>query len=287
MQAYFSLIKFSHSIFALPFALIGFFIAIHQNNSSQLQLDKLIYIIVCMITARNAAMAFNRWADRFIDNKNNRTRYREIPSGIISPGSALIFICVNSILFILSAWFINKLCFYLSPIALFVILGYSYTKRFSWLSHVFLGLGLSLAPVGAYLAVSSSFGLLPLMYGIAVVSWVAGFDVLYALQDIEFDQNEKLHSIPSRFGIRKSLWISICFHMICSIAILFCSYLLNLEFGLSYIMGAGTLCFLLLLIYQHLIISENKLDRINLAFFTTNGIASLILSFCTILDFYI
>ena len=261
-QSYLSLVKFSHSIFALPFALIGFFIAIHHSSTPQLQLDKLLFILICMITARNAAMAFNRWADRLIDSKNIRTQNREIPSGIISAKSAFIFIIINSLIFILSAWFINTLCFYLSPIALFVILGYSYTKRFSWLCHVFLGLGLSLAPVGAYLAITSSFDLLPLMYGIAVVSWVAGFDVLYALQDIEFDQKEHLHSIPSRFGIKKSLWISICFHIICAVSILVCASILHNEFGLSYLMGFGTLCFLALLYYQHSIISENHLERI-------------------------
>ncbi|NOT35998.1 MAG: UbiA family prenyltransferase [Saprospiraceae bacterium] len=287
MQSYLSLVKFSHSIFALPFALIGFVVALHHSSAPSLQWDKLVFIIICMITARNAAMAFNRWVDRFIDSKNQRTKNREIPSGIISPKAVLAFIVINSIAFIISAWFINLLCFYLAPIALFIVLGYSYTKRFSWWCHVFLGLGLSLAPVGAYLAVTSSFDLLPLMYGIAVVSWVAGFDVLYALQDIEFDQKEKLYSIPSRFGIQKSLWISIWFHIICAAAILTCSYLLHNEFGLNYFMGAGTISFLILLFYQHYIISENNLNRINLAFFTTNGIASIILAGFTILDFYI
>lgn len=285
-QSYLSLVKFSHSIFALPFALLGFVAAIHHPSTPQLHYDKLIFILVCMITARNAAMAFNRWADRFIDKKNIRTSGREIPSGIISPQSALVFILINCIAFILSSWYINKVCFYLAPVALFVILGYSYTKRFSWLCHVFLGLGLSLAPVGAYLAITSSFDLLPIMYGIAVVSWVAGFDVLYALQDIDFDKKEKLHSIPSRFGIRKSLWISICFHIICACAILSCAYLLHNEYGLNYFMGLGTLFFLILLCYQHFIISEDTLDRINLAFFTTNGIASILLAVFTILDYY-
>ncbi len=286
LSNYLSLVKFSHSVFALPFAMIGFFVALHTKSYHQIELPTLIFVLLCMITARNAAMAFNRWADRYIDLKNKRTSIREIPAGIISPQSALIFVILNSLIFVISAYKINTMCFYLSPVALFIILGYSYTKRFSWLCHVFLGLALSLAPIGAYMAVTSSFGLLPLLYGIAVVSWVAGFDVLYALQDIEFDQKEKLQSIPSRFGITKSLWISVCFHIICAIAILSCGYLLHQEFGLNYWMGLGTLAFLILLIYQHIIISNNHLEKINLAFFTLNGIGSIVLATFTILDFY-
>ena len=286
IESYLSLVKFSHSVFAMPFALIGFFVASRTDQFHPLNLEILLLIVLCMITARNAAMAFNRWADRDYDSRNRRTAQREIPSGIVTPRSALIFVGLNSVAFIIFAWFINKPCFYLSPVALIIVLGYSYTKRFSWLCHVFLGLALSLAPVGAYLAVTSSFNLIPLLYGISVVSWVAGFDVLYALQDIEFDRSEKLKSIPSRFGIQKSLWISECFHLICAAAIVTCGLLLHLEFGLSYWMGTGTLMFLILLVYQHRIISGNHLERINLAFFTTNGIASIVIAFFTILDFY-
>ncbi len=286
IQSYLSLVKFSHSIFALPFAMIGFFVAIHSDQFHPLNYEKLLLILLCMITARNAAMAFNRWADRSIDSRNKRTAQREIPSGLITSNAALGFIIMNCLIFVGSSFFINKLCFYLSPIALFVILGYSYTKRFSWLCHVFLGLSLSLAPIGAYLAVNAKFNLLPFLYGMAVVSWVAGFDVLYALQDIEFDKKESLQSIPSRFGIKKALWISSWFHVFCAISILYAGFLLHQQFGLNYWMGLGTFGFIGLLIYQHQIISEDKLERINLAFFTLNGFASIILAVGTILDFY-
>lgn len=223
MKSYFSLVKFSHTVFALPFALIGFFVAVNNHELQPVQYKILALILVCMVTARNAAMAFNRWADRFIDQKNERTALREIPSGAVSSRSAIIFIMINVVLFILSAFFINPLCFYLSPVALFIVFGYSYTKRFSWLCHVFLGLGLSLAPIGAYIAVTSHIALLPLLYGFAVITWVAGFDVLYALQDIEFDRKEKLYSIPSRFGLKKALAISSVLHFVCALCILSCS----------------------------------------------------------------
>ncbi|MBK7880107.1 MAG: UbiA family prenyltransferase [Saprospiraceae bacterium] len=286
MKSYFSLVKFSHTVFALPFALIGFFVAVNNHELQPVQYKILALILVCMVTARNAAMAFNRWADRFIDQKNERTALREIPSGAVSSRSAIIFIMINVVLFILSAFFINPLCFYLSPVALFIVFGYSYTKRFSWLCHVFLGLGLSLAPIGAYIAVTSHIALLPLLYGFAVITWVAGFDVLYALQDIEFDRKEKLYSIPSRFGLKKALAISSVLHFVCALCILSCSFILYRDYGLEYWMMTGAAGFIFLLIYQHAIISNNRLDRINLAFFTTNGIASIFLATFTILDFY-
>lgn len=286
MKSYFSLVKFSHTVFALPFALIGFFVAVNNHELQPVQCKILALILICMVTARNAAMAFNRWADRFIDQKNERTALREIPSGMISSKSAIVFILINVVLFILSAFFINPLCFYLSPVALFIVFGYSYTKRFSWLCHVFLGLGLSLAPIGAYIAVTSHIALLPLLYGFAVITWVAGFDVLYALQDIEFDRKEKLYSIPSRFGLKKALAISSVLHLVCAFCILVCSYILHRDYGLEYWMMTGAAGFIFLLIYQHVIISNNRLDRINLAFFTTNGIASIFLATFTILDFY-
>lgn len=286
INSFLSLVKFSHTVFAMPFALLGFFIAIHHESVEGFLFRELLLIIFCMVTARNAAMAFNRWADRFIDSRNLRTASREIPSGVISPRSALIFIVINCILFITGAWLLNSMCFYLSPVALFVVLSYSYTKRFSWLCHVVLGLGLALAPVGAYVAITGHFDWLPVLYGVAVICWVAGFDVLYALQDIEFDRHEKLYSIPSRFGLDKAMSISIFMHFISAMCILACSLLLYRDYGLSYWMFIGTAGFILLLMYQHWIIRGNRLDRINLAFFTTNGIASIVLASFTIIDFY-
>lgn len=286
IASYLSLIKFSHTIFALPFAAIGFIIGIQVIGDQIMNWKLLGLVLVCMITARNAAMAFNRWADKDFDKLNPRTQIREIPSGIISAKHALIFVILNVLLFVMAAYFINFLCFMLSPIAIVIILGYSYTKRFSWLCHVFLGLGLSLAPIGAYLAVTGEFHVLPLLYSVAVISWVAGFDIIYALQDIQFDRDHKLRSIPARFGMSKALWVSTCLHIICGICILSGAWMLHRDFGLSYFMFAGSICFILLLIIQHIIIGKGDLTKVNLSFFTTNGIASILLAAGTILDFY-
>ena len=168
-----------------------------------------------MVFARSAAMAFNRYIDRVIDQKNPRTAIREIPSGIIQPKSALLFVFANCVLFITTTFFINKLCFYLSPIALLVILGYSYTKRFTALCHVVLGFGLALAPIGAYLTLSGKFDLLPLLFSFVVLLWVSGFDIIYALQDTDFDKDNALYSIPSFFGKQRALQISTFLHIIC------------------------------------------------------------------------
>lgn len=286
ISQYLSLVKFSHTIFAMPFAMLGFFIASWRFGLGAVNWSLLLWVVLCMVTARNAAMAFNRWADRTIDIKNPRTRTREIPSGLISSQSALWFIIINSLLFVFFAYQINAVCFALSPVALAIVLGYSYTKRFSWLCHLFLGLGLSLAPLGAYLAVAKVFDLLPLLYAFAVITWVAGFDIIYALQDIEFDRGQELRSIPARFGMDKALWISTCLHVVTAVCIVSCAILLHTEFGMSFLMILGSMLFLVLLFYQHWILKDHNLDRINLAFFTTNGIASVVLACFTILDFY-
>ena len=194
MKNYLSLVKFSHTIFALPFALIGFFIAIGVHGYD-FKWTTFIYVILCMVFARSAAMAFNRYVDRKIDKANERTaNVREIPNGTIKPTSALVFVIINCVLFIATTYFINPLCFYLSPIALLVVLGYSYTKRFTALCHLVLGIGLGLAPIGAYLAVTGAFDWLPLYFSFAVLFWVSGFDIIYALQDESFDKQQQLHS---------------------------------------------------------------------------------------------
>ena len=181
MKNYLSLVKFSHTIFALPFALIGFFIAIGLHGHD-FKWTTFVYVILCMVFARSAAMAFNRYVDRKIDKANERTaNVREIPNGTIKPTSALVFVIINCVLFIATTYFINPLCFYLSPIALLVVLGYSYTKRFTALCHLVLGIGLGLAPIGAYLAVTGVFDWLPLYFSFAVLFWVSGFDIIYAL----------------------------------------------------------------------------------------------------------
>lgn len=286
IQSYFSLVKFSHTIFALPFAAIGFVIGLHALPSEHFDAMLIVWVLLCMVTARNAAMAFNRWADKDIDALNPRTKLREIPAGVIHARHALIFVATNAILFVLSASQINPLCFALSPLALAIVLGYSYTKRFSWLCHLILGLGLSLAPLGAYLAVKGSFDGLPLLYSVAVLTWVAGFDIIYALQDIQFDQDQQLHSIPARFGLKGAHLISLALHGVCAVCILYATYLLHVRYGLSGGIYIGCLLFMVMLIMQQIIVFKGDLSKINLAFFTANGFASLALAIGTLIDFY-
>ncbi|MBK6667528.1 MAG: UbiA family prenyltransferase [Saprospiraceae bacterium] len=287
MKNYLSLIKFSHTIFAMPFALMGFTLG-YLTLSPPDYIKLLILVILCMVFARSAAMAFNRWLDRDIDAKNPRTVIREIPAGTISSKAALGFVVANVALFIATTFFINPLCFALSPVALIVILGYSYTKRFTPLCHLVLGLGLALAPVGAYIAVTGIFNVLPILLGVAVLFWVAGFDIIYALQDQDFDKANQLNSIPVMFGTNGALRISQIFHLISAISVIMVTYLLFQSFPqVSWLTLLGLTTFLGLLIYQHLLVSPNDLSKVNLAFFTTNGIASLIFGSLVMLDLYL
>ncbi|MEO6759193.1 MAG: UbiA-like polyprenyltransferase [Saprospiraceae bacterium] len=284
IKNYFSLVKFSHTLFAMPFALTGFFLATtHQPEG--LNLLKLALVVLCMVFARSAAMAFNRYLDRDIDAANPRTQVREIPAGIISPRAALGFVIVNCLAFIAATFFINRLCFFLSPVALAVVLGYSYTKRFTWLCHVVLGLGLGLAPVGAYLAVTGEFHLVPVVYGLAVMLWTAGFDVIYALQDVEFDQSKRLYSLPASFGAEQALRISSWMHLgTAALMVYACSRVSAQWPTTGWLLWLATGIFLCLLVYQHRLVKANDLSRVNLAFFTTNGIASLLFGTLVIFD---
>lgn len=283
MKNYLSLIKFSHTIFALPFALIGFFLATIQL-ASPIEWVKFIYVVLCMVFARSAAMAFNRYIDRDIDKANARTaEVREIPNGTITPKNALIFVVINCLLFIATTYFINPLCFYLSPVALLVVLGYSLTKRFTALCHVVLGVGLSLAPIGAYLAVTGEFDWLPLFFSFAVLFWVSGFDIIYALQDEEFDKQQKLHSIPVMLGKKNALFLSSILHIFTASFILFAG--LYASFNYFYWIGSGI--FIALLIYQHTLVKPTNLSKVNLAFFTTNGIASVVFCLFVLMDLFL
>lgn len=296
MKNYFSLVKFSHTIFAMPFAMIGFFLGItygaHNNGSGQpgdlhsLEatpahfVSLLILVVLCMVFARSAAMAFNRWLDKNFDALNPRTAIREIPAGIISANKALWFVIFNCFAFIVCAAFINSLCFYLSFIALAVILGYSFTKRFTPLCHLILGLGLSLAPIGAYLAVTAQFALLPILFSLAVVFWVSGFDIIYALQDVDFDLSQRLHSIPAWLGKEKALHVSELLHLVSIICVVYAG--VYGGFHVSYWLGVTV--FTGMLLYQHSLVKPNDLRKVNLAFMTANGIASVVFSFFVITD---
>jgi len=281
MKKYLSLIKFSHTIFAIPFALIGFFLAAKSYDFEWITLS---YVVLCMVFARSAAMAFNRYIDRDIDKANPRTgNVREIPSGRITPNQALIFVIINSLLFILTTYLINPICFTLSPIALIIILGYSYTKRFTALCHLILGLGLALAPIGSYLAVSGKFAVIPILFSVVVLFWVSGFDIIYSLQDEEFDKTQKLHSIPVLLGKKNALDLAKLLHFL-TFATLSIAGSLG-DFGLYYWLGFWI--FSALLIYQHTLVRHNDLSKVNLAFFTANGIASVILGTCVTFDLYL
>lgn len=279
---YSRLVKFEHTLFALPFALIGFFFALDQANST-FNLRLLILVLLCMVFARNAAMGFNRFLDREFDILNPRTAIREIPAGILKPKSVLFFVLINSILFIITTWFINSLCFYLSPVALFVILFYSYTKRFTALCHFVLSLGLAIAPMGAYLAVAGKFNWLPLLLSLVVFFWVSGFDIIYALQDEEFDKNQKLKSVPAYLGKKRALNLSKFIHFFSAVCVLAIAILIDSN----WLHWIGALIFIGLLIYQHTLVKPNNLQKVNLAFFTTNGIASVVYGICLITSLYI
>lgn len=282
MKKYFSLVLFAHTLFALPFALIGFFLAV-TTTTNPFSWIKLVLMILCMVFARNSAMAFNRYLDRYIDAKNPRTLLRDIPSGKISANGALLFTIINSLLFILTTACINHLCFYLSPVALAVVLGYSYTKRFTALCHLVLGLGLSLAPIGAYLVIAGTFAWLPIFFSLAVLCWVSGFDIIYALQDEAFDKEHELKSIPAWLGAKNALRLSSYLH---SLAALFIALpLFFTPLGGSY--KCGVFFFIALLIYQHYLVKPDDLSRVNRAFFTTNGVASAVFALFFFLDIYL
>lgn len=279
MKKYLSLVTFSHTIFAMPFAFIGFFLAVTTTNHT-FKWQQLVLMVLCMVFARNSAMAFNRYLDRNIDAKNPRTKQRDIPAGRISPQAGLIFTIINCLLFIGATWFINPLCFYLSPVALLVVLGYSATKRFTALCHLVLGLGLSLAPIGAYLVVTGEFQLLPLFFSLSVLCWVSGFDIIYALQDEDFDRSENLHSIPSWLGKVNALRLSTFLHVLSAAFIVMPVFFTTV--GVLYYIGIVFFC--AMLIYQHLLVKPNDLSRVNFAFMTTNGIASVVFASLFLLD---
>jgi len=305
IKNYLSLIKFSHTIFALPFALIGFFLGIFKVVFGDIPsvgrpagikeedsfegiftthyLILFLLVLGCMVTARSAAMAFNRWLDRKYDEKNPRTAIREIPKGIITPQNALLFTIVNAAAFIILTYFINTICFLLSPVALLVILGYSYTKRFTPLCHLVLGVGLSLAPIGAYLAITGKFDLLPLLFSFAVIFWVSGFDIIYALQDEEFDKENRLYSIPAWIGKKKALRFSELLHLFSALCVITAGWYGG--FGLWY--WFGVLIFTGMLFYQHSVVKPDDLRRVNLAFMTANGIASVVFAIFVITDLFL
>ena len=283
IKNYLSLVKFAHTIFAMPFALIGFFYGLKIINYD---LNRpwllLILVVLCMVFARSAAMAFNRWLDAEYDAKNPRTLIREIPGGIISKRNAMVFVISNCLAFIIITYFINVMCLILAPVALFVILFYSYTKRFTSLCHLVLGLGLSLSPIGAYMAVTGQFALVPVLCSLAVLFWVSGFDIIYALQDEEFDKEHNLHSIPSWLGTKRALRVSEWLHFLSAASVIMAGTIGNF----SWLYWAGVLAFVFFLIYQHTLVKPKDLSKVNRAFFSSNGIASVVFCVFVLLDIF-
>ena len=276
LGVYLEMIKVAHTVFALPFALMGAFLAAGGMPSGK----TLFYIVLAMIGGRSAAMGFNRVVDAEIDARNPRTRDRAIPARKVSKTMAGVFIFLSVLLLTLSAAKLNPLCLKLSPVLLLLLFSYSYTKRYTWASHVILGVCLGAAPLAAWIAVTGSFDPRILAVSFAVLFWVAGFDVLYALQDIEFDREEGLHSIPRFLGVGKSLWVARGFHFVMAGLLLLGYHVFRL--GWWYLAGWG-LC-AAVLVYEHAILKKDDLSRLNVAFFNMNGVISIALCLFTYID---
>ena len=285
ISKYSSLVKFPHTVFALPFALIALTYALctAPDRTPDRWWLTAVEVVLCMVFARNTAMGFNRWADRHIDAANPRTADRDIPAGRISPRAAMIFVVVNAALFVVTASAINLLTALLSPVALAVVMAYSYCKRFTPLAHLVLGLSLGIAPAGAYIAATGHLTLAPCVLSLLVITWCAGFDIIYALQDADFDRSRGLHSVPARFSPRTALGISIALHAV-SVAALFwfasmCPQLWPLWVGCG--------IFTAMLVLQHLLVTPARQRNIGIAFGTLNGIASISLAVFVIFDLII
>lgn len=274
---YLRMIKFPHSVFALPFAFTGAIMAAGGIPP----LEKIFWITLAMVGARSGAMGLNRIIDREIDRANPRTRNRELPMGIIMVSEAVLFTIISFVILILSAYMLNPLCLKLSPIAIAVLFLYSYTKRFTWATHFVLGLSLSAAPMGAWIAVRGTFDAEILPITVAVIFWLAGFDTLYALQDIEFDKSYGLSSIPKRFGIKKALFFARTFHLVSFLLLL----LSGLLFKLGIVYWLGMMIVAGMLIYEHSLVREDDLSKLDIAFFNMNGYISLSVFVFTFLDY--
>ena len=276
ISKYGRLVKFSHTIFAMPFALLSFTYAV-KTMPEGVALNMwvlLVQVVLCMVFARNVAMGFNRWADRDIDAKNPRTAQREIPAGEISPRAAITFVAINAVAFVLTTLTINSLTAWLSPVALAVVMFYSYCKRFTSLAHLVLGLALAIAPVGAYIAVRGEFALAPCILALVVMTWCGGFDIIYALQDCAFDREQGLHSIPARFSARTSLMISIALHVVSVAALVWFMMLVRANV----LMWCGAAIFASILTLEHILVTPTRQRNIGIAFGTLNGLASMLLA---------
>ncbi|HWJ03396.1 MAG TPA: UbiA-like polyprenyltransferase [Verrucomicrobiae bacterium] len=282
-KVFLEMIKFEHTIFALPFAYMGALFAAFFATGTWPRVSQIIWITLAMVGARTAAMALNRLIDWKIDAKNPRTVTRALPSGLLGAGEVIFYILASFVLLAVSSYQLNLLCLELMPIAVFFLTLYSYTKRFTWLCHMVLGIAIGLAPLGAWIGITGAFNLPGVLLGLAVLTWIAGFDVIYACQDAEFDKSHGLHSIPARFGVAKALQISAMLHVITSI--LFVSIGVVLNLGLFYFVGVAIA--LALLFKQHRMVSPQDMSRLAFAFFNMNGYLSVLLFIFGLLDLFI
>jgi 4-hydroxybenzoate polyprenyltransferase len=279
LAPWFSLVKFGHSVFALPFALASAWLAAGGRPEWRV----LALVVLCAVAARTMAMAFNRWLDRDVDAENPRTRGRELPSGVLTPGAVLALVVLSALVFLAGAWALNPLCLALAPLVLLVLLGYSAMKRVSAAAHLVLGLALALAPLGAWVAVRGNLeGDLapPLLLALAVLTWVAGFDLIYACQDEAFDRARGLHSIPARLGVARALRLSSALHVVTMLTLLLFARAAGLGWVFGLVLGVVTV----LLVWQHRLVSPRDLSRVDVAFFTLNGWVSIGLFLGTALD---
>jgi 4-hydroxybenzoate polyprenyltransferase len=279
LKQYGELVMFSHTLFSLPFALMAMFVAADGFPSLRL----FLWIMVALFSGRNGANALNRYVDAEIDAKNPRTKDRHIPSGVVRKNEALIITFVCYVLFVIAAANINRVCLYLSPVALILFTLYSYTKRFTWICHIILGITCAGAPVGAWLAVTGKFALIPFVYAAIVTLWVAGFDIIYGTQDIEFDIKERLHSIPARFGLKNALWISRLFHLIMGVFLISLYFISQL--GIVYLVGV--ILSLILLVVEHYLVEPKNRKKMNVASYHINQIISVLLLIATTMDVFL
>jgi len=279
LKVFLEMIKFSHTLFALPFAFTGALLAARGMPTA----GQIIWILLAMVGARTAAMGLNRLIDAEIDARNPRTATRAIPAGLLSKGSVALFILISLLLLLYAAYRLNPLCLKLSPLAIFFLVLYSYCKRFTALAHVVLGLCLAAAPIGAWIAIKGEVNLPPLLLGGAVMFWVAGFDILYALQDLEFDRQAGLHSIPVKLGVTRSLWLARIFSL--GMIVLLSWLWLAASLGIAFICGIAAVS--LLLLYEHWLLKDGDLTKLDLAFFTMNGYVSIIIFSATVVEIFI
>jgi len=279
IKVFLEMIKFSHTLFALPFAFTGALLAARGVPTA----GQIFWILLAMVGARTAAMGLNRLIDADIDAKNPRTASRAIPAGLLSKGTVALFILISILLLFYAAYRLNPLCLKLSPVAILFLLLYSYCKRFTALAHIVLGICLAAAPIGAWIAIRGDVTFAPILLGAAVMFWVAGFDILYALQDLEFDRQAGLHSIPVKLGITGSLWLARIFSLLMVVLLIWLSVAASL--GIAFICGIAAVT--LLLIYEHWLLKDADLSRLDLAFFTMNGYVSIIIFVATAVEIFV